>query len=74
MTPDQQATAGDYTLTATIIEFTEYGRISPECDSENNADLGMEQVTRQEQQPTGVRSQGLRMTTPNHRPAPLPEL
>ena len=40
VTPDQQATAGDYTLTATIIEFTEYGRISPECDSENNADLG----------------------------------
>ena len=40
VTPNAAAESGDYSLTATIIEFTEYGRISPECDSEGNADLG----------------------------------
>ena len=40
--PNSQAESGEYTLTATIIEFTEYGRISPECDAENNAAIGGE--------------------------------
>ena len=33
VTPDSQVESGEYTLTATIIQFTEYGQISPECDS-----------------------------------------